>query len=252
MGFFYYGSYNSPYIIICSSGHGINTPGKRTPEIEGKRIKEFQFNQPTKLKLLSALKRCGIACCDANYEATTKAIDVSRNERIKRANSLIKNDKDKKRIIYIEIHYNAYNGKFDDKKGGLEIFCYKGSVKGKKLANCILHYLKNGTKQVNRGVKEWDYDVIKYTLMPAALSENGFMDQLFEAKLMLNEDFQTEVAEEHCKGVCDYFGLVYIPPKKETNKLYKVQVGAFSKRENAENLSDLLKKDGYPVYIVED
>lgn len=249
MGFWYNGSYESPYIVICSSGHGPNTSGKRTPEINGIAIKEWQFNQPTKLKLLKALKRNGIACCDANYEGN---IDVSRDERIKRANSLIKKSKDKDRIIYVEIHYNAYNGKFDDKKGGLEIFCYKGSVKGKKLANCILYYLKNGTKQVNRGVKEWDYDVIKYTLMPAVLSENGFMDMFFEAKLMLNENFQTEVAEEHCKGICDYFGLPYIEPEKsKPDKLYKVQVGAFSKKENAENLVDLLKKDGYPSYIID-
>jgi len=251
--FFYWGSYNSPVIVVCSSGHGQNTAGKRTPEINGKVIKEFQFNQPTKLKLLAALERCGIACCDANYEATSKAIDVELETRVKRANSLIKKSADKKRIIYVEIHYNAYNGVFDDKKGGLEIFYYKGSSKGKELASNILDYLKNGTKQVNRGIKTTTgLYVVKYTLMPAILSENGFMDMFFEAKLMLNEDFQNEVAEEHCKGICDYFGLIYIPPKKESNKLYKVQVGAFSKKDNAEKLSNLLKKDGYPVYIVED
>ncbi len=251
--FFYFGSYYSPYIVVASSGHGPNTAGKRTPLINGRSIKEFEFNQPTKLKFLAALKRCGIACCDANYEAETKAIDVSRDTRIKRANSLIKCDKDKIRIIYVEIHFNAYDGKFDTNKGGLEVFYYTGSTKGKLLASSILHYLKNGTKQINRGVNSANFDVLKYTLMKAVLSENGFMDDRFEASIMLNENFQTEVAEEHCQGVCDYLGLIYVPPKQVNPKgLYKVQVGAFSNYDNAKNLSNKLKKDGYPTYIVGD
>jgi hypothetical protein len=46
--------------------------------------------------------------------------------------------------------------------------------------------------------------------MVAILSENGFMDNKREAMLMLDAAFQKEVAVEHAKGICDYFGVKYV------------------------------------------
>ena len=43
--------------------------------------------------------------------------------------------------------------------------------------------------------------------MPAILTENGFMDNKREAMLMLDKAFITEVATEHFKGICKYFGI---------------------------------------------
>ena len=39
---------------------------------------------------------------------------------------------------------------------------------------------------------------------------------------------------------------------KQVDKLYKVQVGAFSVKANAQNMYDKLKREGYPVYLVSD
>ena len=46
--------------------------------------------------------------------------------------------------------------------------------------------------------------------MPAVLTENGFMDNEREALLMLNPSFQNEVATEHTKGICSYFGIPFV------------------------------------------
>lgn len=40
--------------------------------------------------------------------------------------------------------------------------------------------------------------------------------------------------------------------KEECNKTYYVQVGAFHNKENAERLADMIKADGYEVYIKEE
>jgi N-acetylmuramoyl-L-alanine amidase len=85
--------------------------------------------------------------------------------------------------------------------------------------------------------------------MPAVLSENGFMDVLEEALLMLSEEFQSEVAEEHVKGICNYFGVKYIKPVTPKDKLYRVQVGAFKNLENAEKLVEKLNKAGFNSII---
>jgi LysM repeat protein len=115
--------------------------------------------------------------------------------------------------IYVSIHFNALDGTFEGSNpSGFSVHIYKGQ-KGKesgKLAQCIIDELKGGTKQINRGVVEQDLYITRETVMPAALSENGFMDNEVEANLMINPSFQKEVAVEHAMGICKYFGIPYV------------------------------------------
>jgi len=245
---FYYGNEEYKYITCGGSGHYLSTAGKRTPripELEGRVIHEYEFNQPVKIKMFEGLKRCGIACFDSNKES----YDVPLNERAKRANKLIKNESDLKRIIYVSIHFNAWDGKFGSNKGGISIYHYPTSTNGKKLATTIYNQLIQGTKQRKLGILTAKFAILKYTKMPAVLSENGFMDVLEEALLMLSEEFQSEVAEEHVKGICNYFGVKYIKPVTPKDKLYRVQVGAFKNLENAEKLVERLNKAGFNSII---
>ncbi|MFY0759842.1 N-acetylmuramoyl-L-alanine amidase [Metabacillus dongyingensis] len=55
--------------------------------------------------------------------------------------------------------------------------------------------------------------------MPAVLFEFGFMDNLREARLMLNVDFQKECAKEVAFAVCEYNKLPYIPVAKPIQPL---------------------------------
>ena len=55
------------------------------------------------------------------------------------------------------------------------------------------------------------------------------------------------------KGILKTLNIDYktaTTPKKETTTLYRVQVGAFSNKENAENLKKKLKANGYDAFIV--
>ena len=192
-------------LIALDAGHGRNTPGKRTPpipELNGRVVLEYEFNRAVVKYLAEDLKRCGFrTLLVAPYDN-----DVSLEERVMLANV-------NKADAYISIHYNAYDGSFEGANPeGFEVFYFKGSNSGRKLATKIHKYLLQGTPQVNRGIKYADYYVLRKTNMVAILSENGFMDNKREAKLMLDVNFQKEVAEEHCKGICDYFGMPFIKP----------------------------------------
>jgi hypothetical protein len=50
--------------------------------------------------------------------------------------------------------------------------------------------------------------------MPAVLFEFGFMDNLREARLMLNVAFQKEYAQEVSKAVCEFYEVSYVPASK--------------------------------------
>ncbi|MHB1167026.1 MAG: N-acetylmuramoyl-L-alanine amidase family protein [Carboxydocellales bacterium] len=192
-------------LIAIDDGHGPETLGKQTPVLtDGKVIHENQFNAPTALLLEAALKRCGFRTMQAAPENT----DVPLGTRIKRAN-------DAKAEGYVSIHYNALRGFWDETAGGVSTHYQPGSVEGQKLAACVQKYVAQGTPQVNRGIVAQNLAVTRETKMVAVLVENGFMDVHKEADLMLDPKFQKEQAEQIAQGVCEYFGVTYVPPVKE-------------------------------------
>ena len=188
-------------LVAISDGHEMTTAGKRTPALpmlEGRVIHENEFNKAVALLLEKELNRCGIAVINVS-----DTDNDSLAERVNRAN-------DSKADVFIAIHYNAYDGVFDDyDPEGLSVHIYPGSAEGLKLAEAIHGNLIKGTVQKDRGIKEDNFFVLRNTKMPAVLTENGFMDNKKEALLMIDTDFQKEVAIEHAKGICEYLGITY-------------------------------------------
>lgn len=235
------------YLIALSDGHGSTTAGKRTPPIAslgGRVIRENEFNREVVKYLDVELKRCGFRTL---LVAPTDA-DTSLTARTNLANS-------NKADAYVSIHYNAFDGSFGGSNPeGISIHIFPGSVSGRKLAESILKYLKQGTPQVVRGIKEDNFHELRETKMVSVLLENGFMDNLREALLMINVDFQKEVAKETAQGICEYFKVPYKVEVEKTlvGALYRVQTGAFKNKSNAEALMVQVKSKGFQTYMVQD
>lgn len=206
------------YLVALDDGHGMGTAGKRTPFIKslGRFVHENEFNRAAVKFLDAELRRIGFRTL---LVAPTDA-DTPLQERTKIANS-------KGADAYVSIHYDALDGKFDGPgkdPEGITVFHHPLSENGKKLATAVNKFLVQGTKQQNRGVKARDnLHVLTATKMPSILSENGFMDNEREALLMVDETFQREVAKEHAQGICEYFGVKYIP-ELEVAKLAEKKV----------------------------
>ena len=96
--------------------------------------------------------------------------------------------------------------------------------------------------------------------MPAVLPEFGFHDNPEEAQWLI--DSMPRIAEETAQAVCEFFAVPYVapaeteqpvtpePPVADT-PLYRVQVGAFAVRANAERMLAKLKAAGFEGYIRE-
>lgn len=209
--------------IYVDDGHGEDTAGKRTPDMgSGIIIKENQFNKPTAEKFTSLARSLGFRVVPVAEESS----DVLLETRTSRANKDFNKQKQiydnvpvEKLGIYISFHYNAYDGKFGTHSGGVEVHYYKNSKSGKELASQVLKYLVLGTPQINRGIKPSNFHVLRETSMVSVLIEAAFMDVLDEARLMLNEDFQMEVAKETLKGVCEYYGVPYVEEFQATTPI---------------------------------
>jgi N-acetylmuramoyl-L-alanine amidase len=75
------------------------------------------------------------------------------------------------------------------------------------------------------------------------------MDNKREALLMIDKNFQREVAVEHAKGICDYLGVMYIP---EVKTVYRLRVGEYSGLDEANKARTRLKSLGYESTVVAD
>ena len=201
------------YLIAVDSGHGMETAGKCTPPIpeawfgkkKGEIIHEKEFNKPAAEYLIQALERNGFSTINVSPGTT----DVSLSERYTKANNA-------KADIFVSKHYNASIGVWNNANGIETIVSQYASNNSRKLANLVQAELVKAYNRSNRGVKTdieqsgINVAVLRYTSMPAILTESGFMDNLSEAKTMLDPIYQKLDAEATCKGICNYFGVAYV------------------------------------------
>ena len=85
--------------------------------------------------------------------------------------------------------------------------------------------------------------------MPAVLLELGFMDSKIDVPIILTDDFAKKCAMAIVEILVKR-GSLKKKAKPDETAIYRVQLGAFSKKENAEKLLAQLKSEGHPAYIV--
>jgi N-acetylmuramoyl-L-alanine amidase len=148
---------------------------------------------------------------------------------------------------HVAIHSNAGGGR------GAEVWVYKKGFNAEKLATCIYKYLAPITPAPDRGVRENPglYET-KYTTAPAVIIEVSFHDDADDAKWIVENE--NAIAEAILHGICDYFSVAYKPlaAAPAADVLYKVQVGAFAVKANADKLMQELKSKGYNPFIVKE
>ncbi|MBU7594640.1 N-acetylmuramoyl-L-alanine amidase [Metabacillus halosaccharovorans] len=221
--------------IAIDAGHGYDTPGKRT--VDG--MKEYEFNRAVANEMKKLLVK---------YEGVTVLFthsdqrDVPLNERTTKANQ-------EKVDVFISIHANAHgNGKQWTSAEGIETYVYTTKPKtATRLAQMVQNELISSTKRKDRGVKTANFHVLKATSMTAILCECGFMTNKEEAALLQTLSFRLTCANAIVGAIVKYYHLT---KSTRSSSLYKVQVGAFSNKQNAEALAKELKAKGYDTFIV--
>lgn len=150
--------------------------------------------------------------------------------------------------LHVAIHTNAANGKTT----GTRCYAWKTGGDGFRAAQAIFNVLAPITPGVSEGVFEqrgW-YE-IKNTKAPCAYVECEFHDVPETAKWIV--EHTKEIGDAIAKGICNFYGVAFVPetpPEAEEPKvLYRVQCGAFSKKENAEALVSKLKAAGFDAII---
>ena len=125
--------------------------------------------------------------------------------------------------IYYVAHTNAGGGRYS------MTMCYTDSA-SKKKADVFHKYRKcvKSHKVKQRG----DLYEINATKMPCMYDELFFHDNADDCKWFHNGGMEL-LAEETVQALCELLEVVYQPKVSPTDRLYRVQVGAYAKKENA-------------------
>ena len=234
--------------IALDAGHGINTPGKRClKSIDPKQTREWTLNDRICDKVqnyLSAYEGYELLRVDD----TTGKKDVALATRVTNANKFGAD-------IYISVHHNA--GIYGGKGGGVISFTYTKVDKVTEgwqsdLYNAIINATGlKGNRATPLGRS--NLYVLRKTTMPAVLVECGFMDSTVDTPIILTDDFADKVAKAIVGVIVKKGKLTKKPVATDTNnsgKLYRVQVGAYSVKANAEAMQKKLKAAGFEAIIV--
>lgn len=221
--------------VFIGVGHG----GRDVGAI--KYVKESDANLYMALGLKEELERHGVVVGISRIKDENDPL----SEEIQEANAF-------KPDVAVEVHNNAGGG------DGFEVYRQTNGYSSKsiKLAGCIEKRVK-AHGQNSRGIKTklngsgTDYfGWLRQVKAPAVLCEGFFVDNAKDVA-----DFDTVAEQEaygkaYARGVLDYFGISVKAPTESVRYDYTVQVGAFSKSENAMALSKKLTSMGYSVRIV--
>lgn len=118
-------------IILIDNGHGVNTPGKCSPD--GK-FREYRYARETAAEVVKRLRQEGY---DARRLVEEEG-DVALAERVARVNALC-DTFGRKNVLLVSIHNDAAgaDGKWHDARGFSVRVSPHGSAQSVKLAQCL-------------------------------------------------------------------------------------------------------------------
>lgn len=186
-------------IPIIDTGHGYNTPGKRSDGFynpDGNvMLKENSVNEAVGNKLSFLFWQQNQEC----HFITNEWYDVPLQERCDRENKIATDIRRKgEKSIFISIHADAFHVK-NAAKGGR--FFYK-SESGRKIAQQLTDYLRQyGYGLGLREPKQANFKVLRSTKSPAVLFEMGFMTTKSDLDVLLSDEFRNKTAQLLFEGI---------------------------------------------------
>ncbi len=216
--------------VFLGVGHGGNDPGA------SKYLVEKDVNLVMALACRDYLEKNGVQV----LMSRTKDENDPLTDEIKECNAFNPD-------LAVDIHNNAGNG------DGFEAYYHYKGGSSKSLALNIEEEVK-AIGQNSRGCKTKlnssgnDYfGFIRQTLCPAVIVEGCFVDNQNDAQIANTEEKQRAFGYAYARGILTTLGIDpdisnQVIPNKD---IYRVQIGAYSQKENAQAQLQKAKEAGF-------
>ena len=216
--------------VFIGVGHGGTDPGAVS-----NNTKEKDLNLSIALACRDVLEKHGVAV----KMSRTKDENDTLSDEIKECNAFSPD-------LAVDIHNNSGGG------NGAEAFYHYGGGTSKTLAENVLSEIvkigqnSRGAKiRKNKDGKDY-YGFIRQTSAPAVIIECAFVDNATDLKILATEGKREAMGQAIGKGILKTLGIEY---QADSGTIYRVQVGAYSVKANAEAMQKKLKEAGFDAYI---
>ena len=192
-------------LILIDNGHGLDTPGKRSPD--GKFL-EATYTREIARRFVADL-------IDRDYNAqllVPETEDIPLSERVRRINAHCQT-LGKHNVILISIHVNAAgNGTKWLNATGWSCYTSKGQTTSDLIAECFYAAAKKNFlgRRIRTDYSDTDPDweenfyILRNSLCPAVLTENFFMDNPSDLEYLQSRAGKQAIVDTHVEGIIEY------------------------------------------------
>lgn len=186
-------------VIVIDAGHGGNDPGK--VGVDGSLEKDINLQIATKLKWYLEQSDMDVVMTRESDmglygegDSRKKMADMKKRCDIIRENNV---------DLVVSIHQNSYH---EEEVSGGQVFYYKSSERGKKLAEILQKRFTYVLGDENRRLAKanGNYYLLLHVKCPIVIVECGFLSNRKEALLLQEEDYQDRMAWTIHMGILEY------------------------------------------------
>ena len=195
-------------IVVIDAGHGGEDPGA-VSAYSGAKEKDITLFIAQKTKAL--LEDAGYTVVMTRTEDVLSYDDEKLSMTAKRRQDVIKRKKmmdESNADIVVSIHLNSFS---DSQYHGAQTFYTKESLSSKKLAVSLQTALREILEPENDRealLKSEEIIITKNFKVTTAIVECGFLSNQAEESKLINEAYQTKIAEAIKAGVDNYFTVI--------------------------------------------
>lgn len=212
-------------LVILDNGHGIDTPGKRSPDGV---LREYAYAREITKRLKASIENAGYDACILVPEEN----DISLSKRVARADSIYLQNRNKyDKVFLLSIHCNAAPGEGWSNARGWAAYTSVGKTESDTICRYLYDaaevyldaYKKNfkspdraqrpirDTKDYSKG-HEANFAIVKNTKCPAVLTENLFQNNKDDVAFLLSPEGKDAIVKLHTAGIVAYVeGMDFIP-----------------------------------------
>lgn len=186
-------------VVVLDAGHGGNDPGK--VGVDGSLEKDI--NLAITLKLKSYLEQSDVKVILTRDTDTGLYRESDSSKKMADMKERCRRIEEASPDIVVSIHQNSYH---QEGISGGQVFYYKGSEKGKKLAEKIqkrFDYVL-GDKNTRAAKENDNYYLLLHVKCPIVITECGFLSNWNESSRLNSEEYQDRLAWTIHMGIMEY------------------------------------------------
>lgn len=190
-------------IVLIDNGHGVDTPGKRSPD---GRLREYAWAREIARRIAIALQREGI---DARL-LVPEMTDIPLGVRTRRANEVCKAE-GARNVCLVSIHNNAAgaDGCWHDARG-FAVYVSNNAGQGSRrlaaefYAGAKARGLTGNRATPPQGFWQASLAMCRDTKCTAVLTENLFQDNREDVAFLLSNEGKTTIVDLHVNAILNY------------------------------------------------